>query len=194
MPAPSPSERHRRIRFIKRLLRPLPRRTNVHRYPVLKWFGTAARKRAYLWSFRTNAMTPAFYVGALLSLQPIIGVQIPLAFAAALILRANLPAMVGLQLITNVFTAAPVYALTYQVGTFVMEKLDISGPAVRGGPAATKLVIGGIICGLALGFVLDVIYRFFAYEAGKHHWHLPRRNREVAKESASPAESRGQKD
>jgi hypothetical protein len=75
MPAPHSPERHKRIRLVKRLLRPLPRRTNIHRYPVLKWFGEAARKRAYLWSFRVGAMTPAFYVGSLLTLQPLIGVQ-----------------------------------------------------------------------------------------------------------------------
>lgn len=138
-------------------------------------------------------MTPAFYVGSLLSLQPIIGVQIPLGFLAAIVLRANLPAMIGLQLVTNVITAAPVYALTYQVGSFVMEKFDIAGPAVRGGPAATKLVIGGILCGLVLGFVLDMVYRFLAYEAAKHQWKLPRRKR-AAKESASPDEPRGHKD
>jgi len=165
----------------------------VHRYPVLKWFAVTARKRAYLWSFRVGAMTPAFYVGSLLSLQLLIGVQIPLAFLGALILRANLPVFVGLQLLTNVFTAPAIYALTYRVGSYVTDLLGITGPAIRGGRAGTNFVVGGIVCGLVLAFVLDTIYRFLAYEAAKHHWQLPRRKRETAKESASPDDAGGQK-
>ena len=38
-------EKRRRIRRLKRWLRPLPRRANVRRYPVLNWFAIAARKR-----------------------------------------------------------------------------------------------------------------------------------------------------
>lgn len=191
VPPLSPSERHRRIRRIKRLLRPLPRRTNVHRYPVLKWFGEAARKRAYLWSFRLGAMTPAFYFGSILSLLPLIGVQLPLAFLGALLLRANLPVFAGLQMITNVFTAAPIYLFTYRVGLWFMELIGMHSPANAYGRGASATALGGIVCGLILGCILDCTYRFLAYEAGKHHWHLPRRKGAAAKESASTDDTRG---
>src|SRR3546814_6139453 len=36
------------------LLRPLPRRANVSRYPVIKWFAGLARRLPFLWSFRAQ--------------------------------------------------------------------------------------------------------------------------------------------
>lgn len=170
-------EHHRRIRFIKRLLRPLPRRATLHRYPIIKWFAQAARRRPYLWSFRVRAMTPAFFAGSVLALLPIIGIQIPLAALAALALRANLPTIVGLQLLTNVLTAAPIYGVTYLVGDFVCDLTGLVGPQIAGGPTATRLFVGGIVCAILMAAVLDIVYRFLAYEAQKHHWHLPRRKR-----------------
>jgi len=63
--------RFSRIRRVKKLLRPLPRRTNIHRYPVLHWFAGTARKKDFLWSFRRSAVMPAFYVGWVLTLLPL---------------------------------------------------------------------------------------------------------------------------
>ncbi|HCR37111.1 MAG TPA: hypothetical protein DIU37_03070, partial [Opitutae bacterium] len=57
-PEAEKQERYSRIRRVKKLLRPLPRRANIHRYPFIKWFANAAHKRPYLWSFRTKEVTP----------------------------------------------------------------------------------------------------------------------------------------
>ena len=38
--------RFSRIRRLKRLLRPLPRRATLHKYPILNMFTVAARMRA----------------------------------------------------------------------------------------------------------------------------------------------------
>ena len=182
-------ERHNRIRWTKRLLRPLPRRATLHRYPVLKWFAEAARRRAYLWSFRVNDMTPAFYLGSVIALLPIMGIQIPVAFVTALVLRLNLPAIVGLQMITNLVTAAPIYYATTQVGRFIIELVGLHTPESRVALAASSSVVGGMVCGVILGGTLDLVYRLLAHEARKHHWHLPRRPHR--KESASPDDDSG---
>ena len=55
--------RFKRIRRLKRWMRPLPRRSNIHNYPVLKWFSATAYKRSYLWSFKGDAMKPALFLG-----------------------------------------------------------------------------------------------------------------------------------
>src|SRR5690606_15820056 len=39
---------------VKRVLRWMPRRATIHRYPILKWFAASARQRPYLWTFRTH--------------------------------------------------------------------------------------------------------------------------------------------
>jgi uncharacterized protein len=160
--------RHARIRRVKQLLKWMPRRSNLDRYPVLKWFAKAARKRPYLWSFKVPSCTPAFYFGSLIAFMPLMGVQILLAFVAAIFLRANLPIMVGLQGISNPLTIPFLYPLYFIMGRRTMEFLGMGlelNPIV-GGMHATFL--GGAIVGLAAGVTLDLFYRFMVFEARKH--------------------------
>jgi uncharacterized protein (DUF2062 family) len=129
-------------------------------------------------------MSPAFYAGTVLALQPLYGIQIGLAVGLAFLLRANLPAMVGVQLITNPLTVVPVYGLTYYVGQWASRFVGHPETVSMIGQKAYSLVLGGLLCGLALGCALDLTYRLLAYEAQKHRWHLPRRRPQS--ESAAP--------
>jgi hypothetical protein len=178
---------HRRIRWLKRLLRLMPRRANVHRYPGLKWVSGFARERMYLWSFRYRAVAPALYAGTILSLLPIFGIQIPIAFLLALLLRANLPVFVGLQFITNWFTVVPIYYICYQIGRFSLKLVDIHVDALTmeelrvvmehfashqwaaNGRFLLHVVgitsLGSLILGSFLGTVFDQIYKFMAWRA-----------------------------
>ncbi len=115
----------RRIRRVKRWLRPLPRRTNIHRYPILKWFSEAARKRIYIWSFRVENAVPAIYAGSILTLMPLYGIQVPSAFLLALLLRANLPILVGLQVVSNPLTVLPIWFAAYQIGRIFLSVVGI---------------------------------------------------------------------
>lgn len=115
-------ERHRRIRRVKKWLKYLPRRSNIHRYPVLKWFGEAAKKRAYLWSFRSREMISAIFLGTVVSLMPLVGVQMLLVSLLAIFLvRANLPVLVALQWISNPITLIPIYYADYKIGAALLE-------------------------------------------------------------------------
>ena len=117
----TPGEHHARIRFTKRLLRFVPRRALFHKYPIVGRFAAEARKRAFLWSFKSAYVRPALYVGSILALQPVMGVQIPVAFLCAVLLRLNFMVLGGLQFISNPFTAAPLYYGTYQLGLTVIN-------------------------------------------------------------------------
>ena len=182
-------QRHSRIRRAKAFLRFMPRRAVFHRYPIIGRFAQMARARPYLWSMKPRNLTRAFYAGSVLSLLPVMGFQLPLAFLLSLILRTNLMVMGGLQFITNPATAAPIYAGTYIVGEAIINKTGLAPeihvePEVAGSIAAGEdveitplhpggrrtlasrvmgvvgaLVIGGIVCGLAMGAALDVTYR-----------------------------------
>ena len=66
---------HRRVRWLKRFMRYMPRRSSVHRYPGLKWVAGFARNRMYLWSFRYRAVAPALYAGTILSFLPLFGID-----------------------------------------------------------------------------------------------------------------------
>jgi uncharacterized protein (DUF2062 family) len=116
--------RHGRRRRAKRLLRFVPRKAMLHKYPVIGRFAEFARRRAYLWSFRSQHLRPSFYAGSILALLPVMGVQLPAALALSLVLRGNFMVMGGLQFITNPFTAAPIYYATHQLGAKV---IDVSG-------------------------------------------------------------------
>ena len=113
--------RFKRIRRIKRWMRPLPRRSNIHKYPVLKWFSSTAYKRSYLWSFKGSAMKPALFWGMIVSFSPLVGLQMLIAFFLALIMRANLPLIVALQWISNPFTMGAIYFADYKIGQIFLE-------------------------------------------------------------------------
>lgn len=154
-----------RRRRLRRWLRPLPRRANIGRYPILKWFAEAARKRPFLWSFKRGPVMRTLYAGSVLALLPLQGFQVALGLALAMLLRGNLTLMVALQLVVNPLTMAPVYFATYVLGRKVMGLFGAAHAAdgFRGG--AYALVVGGVVGGLAVAVVLDLVWRAVAWEA-----------------------------
>jgi hypothetical protein len=185
-------ERHQRhLRWARRLLKYMPRRSNVHRYPGLSWAGSFARKRMYLWSFRYREVALALYAGCIVAFLPILGIQIPVALALALLLRANLPVFVGLQFITNWVTAVPIYYACYDVGRIVLklfgahvealgkeqlhrfiEQAAAQDWAANGGMLLRVFLVtslGGLIIGSFVGTVLDRIYSVMLWR-GKVVW------------------------
>lgn len=155
----------RRRSRLRRWLRPLPRRTNVHRYPVIRWFADAARRRPWLWSFKHAQVMPALYIGSVISLLPLYGIQIALAFAAALAFRANLTVFVALQFITNPLTVVPVYAFTGWVGVVLMRAIGLDESVPQAIWYAQALFVGGTVVGLAVAVVGDLCWRLLAWEA-----------------------------
>lgn len=180
-------ERFARIRRLRQMLRFMPRRAVLHNYPIVGRFADVARRRAYLWSFRYEHLRASLYAGSILSLLPVMGLQLPLAFLLSLLLRTNFMVLGGLQFITNPFTAAPIYYATHQLGAYVIatagfgealpaanpgqqvlplhEPDPLSAPATapstahRIGTAINALIVGGIVSGAALGLALDILYR-----------------------------------
>lgn len=174
----------RRIRRVKWWLRPLPRRTNIHRYPVLRLFADAARKRIFLWSFRVENAVPAIYAGCILTLMPIYGIQIPLSFFLAVILRANLPILAGLQIVSNPITVIPIWFAAYQIGRHFLSVMGVE--VMRLGRDEVQLMLnnfvhgnwgdnlqpvlivfgvtnlGAIIMGIFFGLIASFIYRIVA--------------------------------
>lgn len=176
--------RSRRIRRVKRWLRPLPRRSNIHRYPILWRFSEAARKRIYLWSFRVDDAVPALYAGFIVALMPLYGIQIPIAFCLALLLRANLAILVGLQMLSNPLTIIPFWYAAYQVGSSVLSILSVETPPLRKSDITVILqnftngqwissietllatfsimCLGGIVMGIFFGMLSSFSYRMAA--------------------------------
>jgi hypothetical protein len=173
-------DRRRRIRRLKKWMRPLPRRSNVHRYPVLKWFSGMARRRAFLWSFRSREMVTALFLGLIVAFMPLVGIQMLIVFFIALWFRANLPVIVALQWVSNPFTMGPIYFADYQIGLAMMELFSIApepNPLLQpdydwahfelrdlGALLDTfpPMMLGGLALGSFIGLVVSVAYKWLA--------------------------------
>jgi uncharacterized protein (DUF2062 family) len=180
-----------RRRRLRKLLRPLPRRANVRRYPVLKWFARQAASRPYLWSFRRENVLPAIYMGSVVSLLPLYGVQLVVAILFAIWLRANLTITVALQFITNPFTIAPIYLFTTWVGVKLMEAFALGESLPKAVYVTNALMIGGVVVGLVIALLCDLTWRFMAWEARRFRTQLAghRIRREMMEAARQDAES-----
>ena len=191
---PSPVEReaewHRarrsaRLSLLRRIRRRLPHRANVDRYPVVRWFAGAARRRPYLWSFQPGEVRRAIYVGTVIAFLPFYGLQLLLAFWAAVLLRANLPVTCALQFLTNPVTAGPIYLVAYRLGMAIIGSLAIGEGLNPMGTRINALILGGVLLGLGSALVLDGLVRFAAWEA---RWVKERHRRAEAALAASREE------
>jgi len=168
-----------RLQRLRRLLKPLPRRANVGKYPVIRWFAEAARKRPWLWSFKPAHVVPALYSGAVIGLLPIPG-QLLLGFAAALLLRANFPLIGALCFATNPLTMVPLFTACYVTGYNIIHWISPGAKEFRlgeglqamthgdfsgAGDILAAVFLGAIPVGLAAGVVLHLLWRFGAWEA-----------------------------
>ncbi len=172
-PIPSPSGSHAprrgaiRRRMTRKVMKKLPRRANLHRYPLLWRIQNFARKRPYLWSFKSREVRVALYVGCVLASLPTVGVQAPLAIVAAFLTRSNITVLFGTQFITNPVTAAPYYWLTHTVGMKLQHWMGWHESLVPGwGEHANALLIGGVAVGLALAAGIEALWRVSVWEMG----------------------------
>lgn len=159
------TEWFRRRQRLRRILRPLPRRANLSRYPVLKWFARHAQRAAFLWSFKRANVIPSLYVGSVLAFLPLYGLQLPLAFGAALGVRGNLTVMAALQFITNPLTIVPVYGFTAWVGLGAMAFAGIGDAWPDALRYTNALFVGGVLVGLGFALLADLTWRLLAWEA-----------------------------
>ena len=205
-------QKHMRIRRVKKWLRYMPRKATVHKYPFLKWFAASARKRHYLWSFRSQQVVPALYAGFILTFMPLYGVQIPLALTLAIVFRANLMILVALQLISNPATIVFLYPIAYFIGDACINLFTVfgkEGPELMQdsytvetgiflgthGKKAIRYVmatmLGGMVMGYFSGLISTIFYRYFLKKWQNTHPHPAKEKADNAKSPATnPAEKK----
>lgn len=175
--------RWKRIRIVKRFLKLVPRRDNIHRYPILKHFANVARARTYLWSFRVTEVVPALYAGWILTLIPVMSVQISIACILAFLCRANIMILVLLQFVSTPFTVPFLWYIAYKVGEFFVTwfgtdrirviqqsyeniSFDNIGAILTQGDRCVRCffttTLGGIILGVIIGHISGWIYKWLA--------------------------------
>ena len=154
----------------------IPTREKLEASRWLRWLAPwLGNPRLWHWSRRGVALGVALgvFFGLLIPLA-----QIPITAAAAIVLRANLPAAATSTLITNPVTFGPLYYVAYRVGSWVTGE---SGPpqednevvripeadktlwqrvAYLGKPLLTGLLIMSVVWGLATYVLIDLLWRW----------------------------------
>ena len=98
----------------------LPDPETIRRNRWLRWIGPALH-HPRLWHVSRRGLALGVALGLFFGLLIPLA-QIPLSAAAAVALRANVPAAVASTLVTNPVTFAPVYYVAWQLGSFVLGK------------------------------------------------------------------------
>ncbi len=154
----------RKLLRLRYVLRWLPRKASLKRYPLLGNFGHQLRNRKYLWSFKQPYVGPAIVIGSIVAFLPLFGVQLLTVTALALILKVNLPVLAGLQFISNPLTLVPIYLVNYKIGSWLLGTVGFAPTsestvgAVFSGVNST--MIGGVVLGTLVGVLLYGTYRF----------------------------------
>ena len=115
-------------------------------------------------------------LGIFIGMTPTMGIQMPIAFFAAMLLKENkLAAMLGVW-ISNPVTALPLYTFNFQLGKYVLGTPDLAMPHFSslqeilklGHDFILPLAVGSIIAGTVAAGVAYIItlnvYRGIKYE------------------------------
>ena len=124
-----------------------------------------------LWSLQRRSITGAFGVGLSICFVPL-PVHIPVAFMLAMLLRLNVPTLIGTVFIVNPVTVVPIYYLAYLTGRTLLGetpgqfRFELSWDWLQNGlgPMWQAFLLGCVVCGAVAGFVgwiaLDRIWRW----------------------------------
>jgi uncharacterized protein (DUF2062 family) len=113
----------------------LPDPETIRQNRWLRWIGPALH-HPRLWHVSRRGLALGVALGLFFGLLIPLA-QIPLSAAAAVALRANVPAAVASTLVTNPVTFGPVYYAAWQLGSFVLGKSgEAAAPPVAAPPPA----------------------------------------------------------
>jgi hypothetical protein len=160
----------------KRLQAWSPSRERLETSRWLRWLAPSlGHPKLWSWSRRGVALGVALgvFFGLLIPLA-----QIPVTAAAAVVLRANLPAAAVSTLISNPVTFGPLYYAAYRLGSWVTGEASLprEDPETErtpepdrtlwqrvtslGKPLLVGLLIMASLCGLATYAIIDLLWRW----------------------------------
>ncbi|MFN3616489.1 MAG: DUF2062 domain-containing protein [Aquabacterium sp.] len=107
---------------MERLRKHLPKPEHLQQSPWLKWLGpTLFQPR--LWHVSRRGLAMGMALGMFFGLLVPIA-QVPLSAAAAVVLRANVPAAIVSTMVTNPVTFGPIYYGAWRLGTMVLGRSE----------------------------------------------------------------------
>lgn len=163
--------------LLERLRARIPTREQISRNRWLAWLAPWLQQpKLWHWSRRGVAMGVALgvFFGLLIPVA-----QIPLSVAAAVLLRANVPAAVASTLVSNPLTFAPIYYGAYRLGVWVTgekappQDIEVIGTqelentlslwqriAALGKPLVVGLCITALLMGLLSYGLISLVWRW----------------------------------
>lgn len=111
---------------MSRFRRWLPEAESIKQKPWLRWLGPALH-HPHLWQLSRRGLALGMALGVFFGLLIPLA-QIPASAAAAVVLRANVPAAVASTLVTNPVTFAPVYYAAWRLGSTLLGDADAEPP------------------------------------------------------------------
>jgi hypothetical protein len=173
---------------LKRFM-PTPRRLRTVR--SLRFLGDWVYQ-PNLWHINRSSASRAFFLGLFMAFMPI-PVQMLVAALVAVKIRCNLPIAVGLCLVTNPVTAAPLFYFAYRIGAMVLGgeaqplafELSWEWLSGRMGSLWQPLILGCLICGFFFGslgyFTIQLLWRWQAVQ----RWEARRLRQRLALEKVT---------
>jgi len=152
-------------KFFKRFL---PDHKVIRDHQHLKVFGKFIHD-PNLWHLNRYSVATAFTVGLFAAFMPI-PFQMVLAAALAIIFRANLPISVALVWLTNPFTMAPLFYLSYKVGAWLLHmpikpaihfELSLQWVFEQFNHIGAPFLLGCVVLGLGSGILCNIIIRLY---------------------------------
>jgi len=122
----------------ERFRRFLPDPHTLRQHRALRWMGPMLN-HPRLWNVNRRGIALGLAIGVFFGLLILVA---QIFFAAALLLRANIPAAVGSTLITNPITFAPVYYAAYHLGTWMLGHANVPLAEVDLDNVAARTAIG----------------------------------------------------
>lgn len=151
-------------RLFKRYM-PDPEQIKKQKY--LRFLGRFIH-RPNLWQLNRHSVSRAMAVGLFAALIPV-PMQMLLAAAMAIFVRANIPISIGLVWLTNPLTTPPIFYITYKIGALIMQipprslpdKLTFEWIQNQLSSLWQPFLLGSLVLGVVLavlGYFLTIVY------------------------------------
>lgn len=134
--------------------------------------------KAHVWHLNRRSATRAVMIGLFFAFVPL-PIQMFLAIAACIYLRANLPLAIAFVWLTNPLTIPPVFYATYRLGTLLLNlpthdfafEMSWDWLLEKFAEVWEPLFLGSLVCGVAfaaLGYtIVDLLWRHHTLK----RWH-----------------------
>ncbi|MDE1166393.1 MAG: DUF2062 domain-containing protein [Pseudomonas sp.] len=141
-------------RLIKRFM---PNPASIREHKSLRFFGRLLHD-PNLWHLNRHSVARAMAVGLFAAFMPM-PLQMLLAAALAIMVRGNMPISVSLVWLTNPFTMAPIFFVTYSLGAWLLGTPprslpdDLTWEWVSGQLSTLwqPFVLGSVVMGVVMG-------------------------------------------